>query len=327
MFVQLLGLTRESTLRYWIVTLALIGCVEGTLTAPGIIVIDIPEAGFNPATDAGTDSQSFVPDQSSDSSRPTSDVPSNPGTDMMDMSTEDVRIPPSEDMANPPDPDQGPAPATCEAGTWTLSALGQNRTVRFSVPAAPQQNAPRVLLLHGNGDTASNFCTSTNLCSFLAGRGALVATPNGRQRNLTVGGQQANLCWNAYDTSNSNEDVVLVDAIIAEIDRRCGAGPLYVWGHSQGGYFGYLVAMERDTHGAMIGAAADPMPGTPWRPTRTFPAAFLIGTLDYGIDGARASAQRLESSGHTVLKKEIEGARHGGYLMGHDSELANFLGL
>jgi len=237
-------------------------------------------------------------------------------------------VPPMRDMNAPPMPDQGAGlPGNCQTADWTLNVNGQNRSVRFEVPANPRQNAPRVLVFHGNGDNPGNFCATTNLCRFLRDRGALVAVPAGRMRTIQVGDQQADLAWNAYDVEPRNEDVSLVSAIINETNQRCGAGPLFVWGHSQGGYFGFMAAMINDVQGAVIGAASDPMSGYPWAPTRAFAVAFLIGTLDFNIEGARSTAQRLMGAGHPVELREIEGAEHGGYLTGHDAELADFIGL
>jgi len=301
-------------MRWLSLAVALAGCAEGVL--PG------PEMGVGQGTEAGV----FVPPVGGpgalDATTSMSGRPDVGGA----VPPRDMTSPPPD--MDPPPPDQGlAAPATCASGAWTQTVAGQERSVRFEVPANPSQGAPRVLVFHGNGDTADNFCASTNLCRFLTDRGAVVATPNARHRPITVGDQTVELAWNAYDTTAANEDVALVSSVLAEIDRRCGAGPLYLWGHSQGGYFAFLVAMENDADGAVIGAAADPMPGWPWQPARTFPVAFLIGTLDFGIDNARATAQRLEGNGHPVRLMEIEGARHGGYLSGHDAELADFVGL
>jgi len=144
---------------------------------------------------------------------------------------------------------------------------------------------------------------------------------------IQVGDEQAELAWDAYNVEATNEDVSLVSAVINEANQRCGAGPVYIWGHSQGAYFGFLAAMINDVQGAVIGSASDPMTGFPWAPIRPFAIAILIGTLDFNIEGARSTAQRLMAAGHPVQLREIEGAEHGGYLTGHDAELADFIGL
>ncbi len=308
----------------WAWAALLLACGDGTLSTPEVVVLELPEAGA-PPDDAA--SPGFDVGRLADMGWPV-DGRVDPTDGNVGPAPDAVGQPAPDAFVLPVLPDVGPpAPATCEAAVWTLPVAGQSRRVRFDVPAAPAQGAPRVLLLHGNGDTADNFCATTSLCRFLTGRGALVATPDGRHRVINVGGQQANLAWNAYDATAANEDVALVAAILAEASRRCGAGPLYVWGHSQGGYFGFLVAMVHDAHGAVVGSAADPMPGFRWQPARPFPVAFVIGTLDFGIDAARTTARRLESAGHPVRSIEVEGARHGGYLRGHDPELADFIGL
>jgi alpha-beta hydrolase superfamily lysophospholipase len=319
-------------MRAWIGLLLLVaGCGEAILSAPEVIVIpNDGGAGPSQRLDASAGDQ----DAGISVDPPTPDAAAqrlDRGV-MRDMDQPvDMRPPP--DMAPRPDMapmDQGPpAAATCEDSAWTLTIAGQQRRVRFEVPPNPSQGAPRVLLLHGNGGDENSMCgPNIQLCSFLNARGALVASPAGRDRNITAHGQQLGvLSWDAYDPSNDNEDVLLTTAIIAEIDRRCGPGPLYVWGHSQGGYFAYLVAMGYDVHGAVISAAADPMPGWPWQPARALPLALIIGTLDYGIDNARDTIRRLQASGHPTRLIEIDGAQHGPYLNGHNPEMSDFIGL
>ena len=303
--------TRGASMRWLVLVVMVTGCAEGVLPGPEM---GVGEGGLPLPPVDGSAPISFDAGPQQDRGAP----------------------PPVQDMFVPPRPDMNPAPmldqgvgvpGNCQNSDWTLNINGQDRAVRFEVPANPQENAPRVLLFHGNGDNPGNFCATTNLCRFLRDRGALVAVPAGRMRMIQVGDQQAELAWDAYNTEPANEDVSFVSAIINEANQRCGAGPLYVWGHSQGGYFAFLTAMINDVQGAVVASAADPMTGFPWEPVRPFAMALLIGTLDFNIEGARSTAQRLRDGGHPVELREIEGAMHGAYLTGHDAELADFIGL
>jgi pimeloyl-ACP methyl ester carboxylesterase len=241
---------------------------------------------------------------------------------------------PSPDAARPPPtapPTAAPTtppPAACEGGRWTQTIHGHERRSRVDVPAGYGAGGPLVLALHGNGDDAANFCATSGVCAFAAAQGAMVLAPDGRERVIEAFGQQIPGSWDAYDTDPAaNEDLALLDALVAEADARCAPGVVYVWGHSQGGYFGFAYAMQRADRvaGAAISAAADPMPGFGWQPARRIPFYFLIGDADFGIDNARQTASRLEGAGHPVHLEVLPGVGHGGYQDGREAEIWAFL--
>ncbi|MCK6572648.1 dienelactone hydrolase family protein [Myxococcota bacterium] len=274
-----------------------------------------PSAGGSPGPDDPDDpDEPANPDDPDATSAPPTTPPTSPPT-----------TPPTSPPTSPP---TAPAPADCSGGRWTLEANGQRRSARVDVPGGYGAGGPLVLALHGNGDTADNFCATSGVCAFAAARGALVITPDGRERVISAFGQQIPGSWDAYNPDpGGNEDLALADALIAEADTRCAPGPVYVWGHSQGGYFGFALAMRRAERvaGAVVSAAADPTPGLQWQPARRIPFYFLIGDADFGIDNARQTAAALESAGHPVHLEVLPGVGHGGYQDGREAEIWAFV--
>jgi len=209
-----------------------------------------------------------------------------------------------------------------------MSIRGSARQARVDVPADLRPGAPLALALHGNGDTSDNFCQSTQICQDWTARGALSIAPYGPVRVFQVLGRQVQGAWHAYSTDpDDNEDLAFVDALVEEARRRCGVGEIYVWGHSQGGYLAFLLAMVRgdDVSGAVISAASDPLPGFGWERTPPRPFYVLIGDRDPALNAARTTARWLEDSGHRVLLRELPGVGHGGHPRGYNQEILEFL--
>jgi poly(3-hydroxybutyrate) depolymerase len=194
----------------------------------------------------------------------------------------------------------------------TISVGGQSRSVQLHVPAALGTQAyPLILALHGNGDTAANFMATSGLA---ARTDAIVAAPQGIQRDVSVGGATApNVAWDAYTSRGTNIDVALLDAIVADLSKSgsVDARHIITFGYSQGGYLSYRYAKESaDTLAcAAVVAAADPS-GIPKAFARKIPFVIQIGSNDYAIQNARSSKAALMAAGHEVLYNEIAGAGH-----------------
>ena len=123
-------------MRWFCVVIMLAGCAQGVLPGPEM---GVGEAGLGLPPVDGSPPVSF-------DAGPNLDRGASPPV-------QDMFVPPMRDMNAPPMPDQGAGlPGNCQTADWTLNVNGQDRAVRFEVPANPRPNAPRVIVFHGNGD-------------------------------------------------------------------------------------------------------------------------------------------------------------------------------
>jgi poly(3-hydroxybutyrate) depolymerase len=201
--------------------------------------------------------------------------------------------------------------------------------VLLHVPAAvAAQKLPLILALHGNGDQAANFIQTSTLASRTD---AIVAAPQGIQRDVSVGGATApNVAWDAYNSgAGANIDVALLDAVRAELSASGSVdlARVVVFGYSQGGYFAWRYAKEAssDLSCAAVVAAADPG-GTPKAFAKKLPFLVQIGSGDYAIQNARSSKDALLAAGHEVQYNEIAGAGHSPFPGSKEAPLTFCLG-
>ncbi|MBU1897829.1 dienelactone hydrolase family protein, partial [Myxococcota bacterium] len=274
---------------------------------------------------------------------PIEDAFEPPPRDAFEPPIEDAFEPPPRDAAPPPVDvwtppprlDAAPPPAEgCLSGTWSVSALGQARSAVVRAPPGVGQGAPLIIALHGNGDTAENFCLTSEICAFGVAQGAVVVVPQGRMRDVLVEIAEETqtvrgVHWDAYNsTPQSNEDLALLDALIAEADARCQSGRITLWGHSQGGFCAYLLSRIRNDiiDGALICAAAESI-GLQFAHERPTPYFFLIGEQDWSWSGGQVTAtiQALERAGHPTALITLPGVGHGGYLRGYNDQIWAFL--
>lgn len=222
-------------------------------------------------------------------------------------------------------------PGTLQPGDRSISinAGGQTRTVVLHVPSGvATQKLPLILALHGNGDQAQNFMQTSTLS---ARTDAIVAAPQGIQRDVSVGGAAApNVAWDAYNSgAGANIDVALLDTLRAELGKSGSVDParVYVFGYSQGGYMAFRYAKEAssDLACAAVVAAADPG-GTPKAFARKLPFVLQIGSGDYAIQNARSSKDALMAAGHEVQYNEIAGAGHSPFPGSKEAPLTFCLG-
>ena len=313
------------TLAIWPSLMMSVGCLEAELNQPALVFF---------STDAGS-LLHRAPE------RALSDIggamPQLESDAQVDPVASDRGLPsPVDDSAASPisrEPDaEAPSPRDvpthqCMSGRWALDINGRQRDVRIDVPQ-DWNGGPLLIALHGNGDTSDNFCRSSGVCTDGVARGALVATPDGPVREITVYNQRLRVAWNAYEpNANQNEDVAFLDAIANEATTRCNTQGTYVWGHSQGGYLAYLYAQVRgdSVWGAVISAAANPTPGRPWAATPSRPFYLLMGDQDPALPNARQSATELQQSGHRVNLNVLPGVGHGGHPRGYNDVILDFI--
>lgn len=210
-----------------------------------------------------------------------------------------------------------PAGGTLSAGdqVWTLDVAGKARSVRVHVPAAiADQALPVVIALHGNGDDAANFETTSGLKAHADSSGYVLLTPDGIPRDVSVGGSTApKVPWDAYNLYENNWDLQLMTALRERVQATGSVEPskVSVYGFSQGGYMAYRVAaaLSSDFSCAAVLSAADPS-GYPVPFTRPIPISMMIGTSDYGIDRARETDAALTTANHEHEYVEIPGLGH-----------------
>ncbi|MCR8723441.1 alpha/beta hydrolase family esterase [Frigidibacter sp. ROC022] len=148
-------------------------------------------------------------------------------------------------------------PGLARAQALETRRLADGRSYLFAAPKGVA-HPPVILALHGGGGNPRQFARSSGLVAPALARGYAVAFPagSGRTRLLT---------WNAghccgYAAAQGIDDLGFLDAVVADLAARDGAGPIFVTGMS---------------NGAMMAAAfAATRPGT------VRAGAWVAGTLD-----------------------------------------------
>ncbi len=227
----------------------------------------------------------------------------------------------------------GGSPGTLAPGTSTLTiaAAGVSRTVYLHVPTAVTAGpVPLVIALHGDGDTATNFVTTTGLAADADAEGFVLAAPQGITRDVPVYDNGSvvqtvpQVDWDPYNsiqstgaiTADHNEDVPLLDAIRQQLvaSGSIDVHHLVVYGYSQGGYLSFRYGMSDavDLACAAVLAAAHPLPGTTLveQAARKIPVVIQIGTADPAYTNAQQTVQELQTNGNVVQFNAISGAGH-----------------
>lgn len=207
--------------------------------------------------------------------------------------------------------------------TRTLDVDGQQRSYILHVPSGLSLPAPFVVALHGNGDTASNFLSYSQLGQSAESNGFLLAVPQAIPDSAPYG-----VDWDAYtEPPASNKDYRLVQAIRAEWSACTDAARIYVLGYSQGGFLAFYVGMkDADELGAIhVQSAANPG-GSPLITSapRHIPVHLRIGTEDSLLGAARDTRDALQANGFVVDYAEITGHGHCCYLASLNPEIWAF---
>ncbi len=237
---------------------------------------------------------------------------------------------PSPDVASTAAPEAatGEAPTPGLFVDQILQVGGSERSYDIFIPeldVADLGKAPAILLLHGNGGSASQ----------LLGRGGETAPfkrwltlaeqhrfflllPNG---NLGPGDKRGwNDCRSDATTNPQSDDVAFVDSLIDVVVGRFDVDPgaVFATGISNGGHFALRLAIERPARVRAVGVVAASMPaetecGVPTTPVSVL---FLNGTEDPicpfggGFVGGEASSGRgsvVGSPASIALWREVNG--------------------
>jgi poly(3-hydroxybutyrate) depolymerase len=173
-----------------------------------------------------------------------------------------VDVPTVTDLGNPtdagglpgPDPVSYTGTFTVRTGTFTanITVNGSRRAVRLHVPTNAGPTPPLLLLFHGTNGDGAQVMTEANAVALANAEGVIVAAPSSRW--LGVGDfdhATEETYWETQRNTNpdSNEDVLLVRAIMVEAQRVYGVDPtrIYAMGHSNGAFFaGFIATLLRD---------------------------------------------------------------------------------
>ena len=166
------------------------------------------------------------------------------------------------DLGNPtdagglpgPDPVSYAGTFTVRTGTFTanLTVNGNRRAVRLHVPTNAGTSPPLLLIFHGTNGDGAQVMTEANAVALANAEGVIVAAPSSRW--LGVGDfdhATEETYWETQNNTNpnTNEDVLLVRAIMVEAQRVYGVDPtrIYAMGHSNGAFFaGFIATLLRD---------------------------------------------------------------------------------
>lgn len=222
---------------------------------------------------------------------------------------------------------KGPA-IPAGSATRTYDAAGRSRSAIVYAPAGLTGPAPLVVLLHGNGDTSSNFVAALGFRAKADAQKFIFVAPQGVSQSFTYLGQQLNVSWDAYRKVNEgNIDLPLLEAIRGDVGASSSVDTkrVFVFGYSQGGYLAFRWGMEAaaSLSCASVNAASNPLPGSPLvsQAARKIPVMLQVGTNDFAISGARSTSTQLMNAGFPATLNEIQGAGHVPFPGGPDAPL------
>jgi poly(3-hydroxybutyrate) depolymerase len=185
--------------------------------------------------------------------------------------------------------------------------------------------SPVLVVFHGNGDTASNFFSYTQLAPVADAHNAILAFPQAIPGSGPNGAD-----WNAYALS-SNPDLTFARAVLDDVEARflVDARRKHVVGYSQGGFMAFLWAMADSAELASVVTASscNPLSGGTLLSgaARHIPVYMMIGTQDALLTCAQQTRQDLQSYGFPVQYEELVGAGHCCYPYGHNQQVWAFL--
>ncbi len=211
------------------------------------------------------------------------------------------------------------------AGSHTLDidVDGQQRSYILYVPSGLSLPAPFVVALHGNGDTASNFLSYSQLGQSAQTNGFLLAVPQAIPDSAPYG-----VDWDAYtEPPSSNKDYRFVEEVRNAWAACADSARVYVLGYSQGGFLAFYVGMkDAGELGAIhVQSAANPLSSALITSApRQIPVQLRIGTEDSLLQAARDTRDALQASGFTVDYAEISDHGHCCYLSSLNPEIWAF---
>ena len=131
-----------------------------------------------------------------------------------------------------------------QASGGTIQTIGGGRPAALVLPKPPRPGAtPLIVSLHGYTGSAGQHDFYISLAERVNVDGIAVLLPNG---SLGVDGQRF---WNATDwccdfNDSGVDDVAYLSGLVEEARGYIEVGPVYFFGHSNGGFMSYRMACE-----------------------------------------------------------------------------------
>jgi polyhydroxybutyrate depolymerase len=143
-----------------------------------------------------------------------------------------------------------------EAKQWTIGSA--KRTALVAMPKVfPASGAPLVLVFHGHGGTAPNMTRAMPIHSEWPE--AIVIYPQGLPSPGSIGDREGrNAGWQSSPGSLNDRDVKFVDSLLvwAKATYRVDTNRVFATGHSNGGWFTYVLWTMRPNQFAAFAPAA-----------------------------------------------------------------------
>jgi polyhydroxybutyrate depolymerase len=171
------------------------------------------------------------------------------------------------------------APVALQSHSWVID--GSKRTGLIATPSKPAAaGAPLVLVFHGHGGTAANM--SRALPIHARWPEAMVIYLQGLPTPGTVVDQQGRRAgWQNAPGAHGDRDVELVDSVLAWATRtqKVDAKRIFAAGHSNGGWFTYVLWASRPTRFAAFAPASATL-GRMITSVKPKPALIIAGEKD-----------------------------------------------
>ncbi len=170
------------------------------------------------------------------------------------------------------------SPASAESLVVPVAGL-ERQALLFLPETRPPAGVPLVLVFHGHGGTMQHAARKFRIhevwpdAAVVYPQGLATATPRDPQGRLPG--------WQVRPGQEGDRDLLFVDALLAEVRKRCPVDParVYVTGHSNGGAFTYLLWYSRPgLFAAVAPSAAAPQRGVDR--LEPLPAMHVAGTQD-----------------------------------------------
>ena len=193
----------------------------------------------------------------------------------------------------------GPPPKG--VASYQIMVDGFQRTGLVHIPpTAQQQPAPVVFVFHGHGGSASVVASSFGLHQLWPE--AIVIYLQGLNTPSQLDREGRKPGWQTREGDQGDRDLHLFDAVLADLSQkyRVDARHVFATGHSNGGFFTYLLwhARSRALAAVAPSAATTARMGNVTLPAK--PAMHLAGTHDQIVKFAaqQATMEQVKRSNH-----------------------------
>jgi len=208
----------------------------------------------------------------------------------------------SEPPAEKP-PETPPEPRTPRDVGPLKTEFGGDRPAKIKVPASydPAQAYPLLVVLHGYGATGQLQSFYLGVNPMVDKEDILLIAPDGTRDS------SGKLFWNATDAccdfeKKGVDDVAYLKGLIQEIKAVYHVGPVYLIGHSNGGYMSYRMACDASSliSGVVVLAGAMYAKKEDCQPKKPVSVLHIHGTLDDSVkyeggDASRPYASAVDS--------------------------------